>query len=52
MPPDAIRFADDGCQLTCYADCEYGTIHCRNRHRPNRKPDWHDPERCDREVYG
>ena len=35
------------CQMPCDADCEAGPVHCWNWHRPNHKPDWHDPEACD-----
>lgn len=34
------------CQLPCDADCEIGPVHCWNYHRPNHKPDWHDPAEC------
>jgi hypothetical protein len=36
------------CRLPCDDDCEIGRRHCENWHRPNHKPDWHDPEACDR----
>ena len=34
------------CWMPCDDDCEIGRVHCWNYHRPNRKPDWHDPELC------
>lgn len=37
----------DDCQLPCDADCEIGPVHCWNWHRPDHKPDWHDPQECD-----
>ena len=36
------------CQMPCDEDCEIGPVHCWNWHRPNHKPDWHDPAECDR----
>ena len=33
--------------MPCDADCEVGPVHCWNWHRPNHKPDWHDPAACD-----
>lgn len=36
-----------GCQMPCDPDCEISPAHCWNWHRPNHKPDWHDPRGCD-----
>jgi hypothetical protein len=36
-----------GCQMPCDDDCEIAPSHCWNWHRPNHKPDWHDPAECD-----
>src|SRR5437762_9313930 len=36
------------CQLPCDGDCEIAPVHCWNWHRPNHKPDWHDPANCDK----
>jgi hypothetical protein len=35
------------CHLPCDTDCEISPVHCWNWHRPNHKPDWHDPAACD-----
>ena len=40
------------CQIACDEDCECGPVHCIYRHEPNHKRGWHDPEKCDAEVYG
>lgn len=40
------------CRMPCDPDCEAGPVHCWNLHRPNSKPDWHNPGFCDRAHAG
>jgi hypothetical protein len=47
MPIPALVAGPEDCQMPCDADCEIGPVHCWNWHRPNHKPDWHDPAKCD-----
>ena len=43
----ATEAVTGNCHMPCDDDCEIGPVHCWNYHRPNHKPDWHDPEACD-----
>lgn len=38
------------CRMPCDEDCGIGPVHCWNWHRPNDKPDWHNPAECDKAV--